>query len=153
MSAVYGLATSKQPHSLSQNIMKKVLPDSSVWVSLFARDGNYQTARKIINEIIDCEYMIILPTLVYIEVINSLYRLKVGVKEIEGVKKYFVKNKRVHFCHTTSMFWINEIPRLVDSINLRTLDLIILAHALKYDALLISFDKKMDMAYKKIAIN
>lgn len=131
--------------------MKTVLLDSSVWVSFFAKDENYKKAYHLINILLARDFIIMMPTLVYIEIINALHRLKIDRKKIDNAKNILQGNKKIHLCHSTSMFWINEITWLMEKTDLRSHDLIILAHALKYNASLISFDKKLNGAYKKIS--
>lgn len=131
--------------------MRKVLLDSSVWISLFAKDKNYAKAYEIIVRLLADDSLIIIPTLVYIEVINNLYRLKASKGKIAAIEHYFQNDKKIHLCHTTSSFWLNEIASLSELITLKSHDLIILAHSLKYDAQLISFDKKMNQAYNMIS--
>lgn len=130
--------------------MRKVLLDSSVWISLFARDTNYAKAHAIIASILSKNVSIIVPPLVYIEVISGLTRLKIGRAEIAEFKNFLRIDRRIHFCHTTSSFWRNEIAHLAESIPLRSHDMIIVAHAIKYEASLISFDRKMNRVYKLI---
>jgi predicted nucleic acid-binding protein len=130
--------------------MKKVLVDSSVWVSLFAQDVNYKLALGILEKLMDQNVIIVLPAVVYVEVVNSLVRLKQSEEKINFARKTLFNNKKIWLCQTTLNFWVNEITALTFKISLKSLDLIILGHALKFDADLITFDKRMDLAYKKI---
>lgn len=130
--------------------MKKVLVDSSVWVSLFARDTNYPLALKIFRDIKNDGDIILLLPLIYIEVINALKRLNMEKSYIAEAKHFITSFSKIHICHTTTSFWFNEVVTMIDHVDLKASDLIILVHALKYGALLHSFDKKLLMAYKKI---
>jgi predicted nucleic acid-binding protein len=130
--------------------MKKVLVDSSVWVSLFARDANYSMARDTIDALFKSNSLIILPTVVAVEVFCSLNGLSVSKNIINNAKIFLFRNKGIHICHTTETFWLNDIVTLSEKTRLKSLDLVILAHALKFGAELITFDKKLNAAYKEI---
>lgn len=131
--------------------MKSVLLDSSVWVSYFSGDKNHGKAARMMDIFLHDGRRIIMPTLVYVEAINALHRLRINFNEIETAKNFLLNNNKINLCHTTSVFWLNEITNLMKSIDLRSHDLIIMAHALKYNAELISFDNKMNTAYIKIS--
>ncbi|MBU0667863.1 PIN domain-containing protein [Patescibacteria group bacterium] len=105
------------------------------------------------EQLVTGDRIIIVPTLVYIEIINNLYRLKIKNNKINWVENFLRRGKVIHICHSTSSFWLNEIAPLMEKVDLRSHDLIILAHAIKYQTQLISFDNKMGMAYKKISNN
>ena len=75
--------------------MKKVLIDSSVWVSLFAQDVNYKQSLVIIEELMDKNVIIVLPAVVYVEVINTLVRLKQSGEKINVVKQTLFNKKKI----------------------------------------------------------
>jgi len=110
----------------------------------------FELAEKVLNTILQNQYMIILPPLIYVEVINALKRLGKSRSLVDGAKKYIAGLGNVHICSTTSDFWINEISDLDLSEDVKASDLIIIAHAIKFRAQLVSFDKKMMSAYNKI---
>ncbi len=55
--------------------MSKVMLDSSVWVSLFAEDKFFDDADVIIKNASQIKAQIIVPSIVYFEVLNVLGRL------------------------------------------------------------------------------
>jgi len=136
--------------NLKDKKTRRVLVDSSVWVSLFARDVNYNDALKIISFVRKSNYIVLLPSLVFVETINTLKRLTLSRNKIEEAEQFIKYFPKINICHTTASFWFNEIIYMVHQTDLKASDLIILAHALKYDAYLYTFDKKLLLAYKKI---
>lgn len=134
--------------SFNFKIMETVLLDSSIWVSLFARDVHYAEAMKLCDSIDKSNTIIILLPLIYVEVMNVLHRLKIKKHIIRDAFHHFHDNRKIHICTTSSHFWLNEIEKYMPMCSLKSSDLIILAHAVKFRARLLSFDGKMNTAYK-----
>lgn len=128
--------------------MEKILLDSSVWVSLFARDVNYQKAMDIMVDLLSLKIIIVVPIVVYIEVINTLKRLKFDKKYLKSVMEDFCKNKDIEIVYPNKQFWHKKVRIDTDRIQLKTLDLLILSFALESRVdRFYSFDRRLAKAY------
>ena len=76
--------------------MKKVLIDSSIWVSFLAEDANSPRAYKLFNRLLNKKdgRKILVPRIIYLEVINTLLKLNIPDEKISLFKNMFkVKHK------------------------------------------------------------
>ena len=130
--------------------MKTALLDSSVWISFFGKDIHFKKADKIITNIEDSHYQILLPTIVYIEVLNVLKRIGVAKKTLRKIKTIFLTKRNIKIIHPPKRFWLNHVEKYMDRVKLKSSDLIILAHTLEFKTnKFFSFDKKLKQGYFK----
>lgn len=132
--------------------MQKIFIDSSTWVSFLARDRNIEPAEKIFHQLFrkKDQRKIIVPRLVYLEVINSMYKLNVTMERVETFKNFFKNRKKIQLVKTREKIYI-KAEVYAPKVWLKTLDLLILTEALenKVDKF-ISFDKKLRKAYYQL---
>jgi predicted nucleic acid-binding protein len=128
--------------------MKKILIDSSVWVSFFGKDRNSQRASDIINTVLNERCKIIIPEVIYTEVLNCLTKIEAPKTAI--AKSMFAKRKFIKV-RSSRPFWFKKLENHMTKIKLKTLDLIILGYTLenKIDKFY-SFDKRLKKAYQKL---
>ena len=131
--------------------MQKVIIDSSVWLSNLAEDSKSHIARKLLKRLFGGKdgRKILVPRIIYLEVVNNLRRLKSSDLEIAEFKNIFKsksKNK-IQLVKTDEKIYI-KAEQLGLKVQLKTLDLLILTTV---DELKINrfytFDKKLRKAY------
>ena len=131
--------------------MQKVIIDSSVWVSYIAKDSNHLKAKAILSRLLRKKdgRKILVPRIIYLEVINSLRRLKKSLQVIESFRSH-LKLKKIILVKTNEKIYI-KADKLSEKVRLKTLDLLILTTVLelKIDKFF-SFDKKLRKAYHLI---
>ena len=128
--------------------MQKVIIDSSVWVSLIAKDSNYLKARKILSRLLRKKdgRRILVPRIIYLEVINSLRRLNKPQQDINDFRAH-LKLKKIVLVKTNDKIYI-KAEALSEAVRLKTLDLLILTTVLELKInKFFSFDKKLRKAY------
>ena len=129
--------------------MKKVLIDSSVWVSYLAEDTNSEKAYKLLTRLLSRKdgRKIMVPRIIYLEVINSLLKLERTIKEIENFKLLIRSKKKIQLVKIDERIYI-KAEQLAHKVRLKTLDLFILTtiHELKINHFY-SFDKKLRKAH------
>ena len=132
--------------------MQKIFIDSSTWVSFFAEDRKTKYAAKLFKRLFERQKSnkILLPRLVYLEVINNLIKLKVSEESILFFKNIVQKKKQVRLVKTREKIYINA-EEYARKVRLKTLDLLILTEALasKVDKF-ITFDRKLRKAYYQL---
>ncbi len=132
--------------------MKKVMLDSSVWLSYILKDSNFAKAKRLLKKIITYEQSLIVPDLVLAEIINTLNKKQYSVdfifKVINQIKA--IKNiKMIKFDLSQISSEILEKTRLS---NLKSLDFLIICYALVYQVrLFYTYDIKQHHAYEKIS--
>lgn len=131
--------------------MRKILIDSSAWVSYFLKNKNdTQIINKIDQIITSRNCSILLPELIYCEVKNVLNRLKVSPKIAKTCKSIF-KGKIIKIYIGNKSFWFKKVDLYSQKVILHTQDLIILTHALEQKVeTLITGDKKLYEAFLKL---
>lgn len=132
--------------------MQKIFIDSSTWVSFFAEDRKTKYAAKLFQRLFEKSgrNKILLPRLVYLEVMNNLIKLKVAEERIVVFKNIFLGKKRVRLVKTREKIYI-KAEEYARKVRLKTLDLLILTEALesKVDKF-ITFDRKLRKAYYQL---
>ena len=130
--------------------MKTALLDSSIWISYYLQDSHYPKSEEIIESLLKApSTKIFLPTIVYIEVINTLLRAKVAKEKIQKIKKLFLNSQNIKIIHAPKFFWINKVEKYANLVTLKSSDLIILANVFEYKAALFySFDRKLLREYQ-----
>ena len=128
--------------------MQTALLDSSVWIPLFTNDFYSEEAFKIVVELSKYTTKVLLPAIVYAEVINCLKRFKVQRGKIDKIKKFFHENKNIQIVYPHKDFWLKKVEKYAEKVRLKTLDLLILIFALelKVDKFY-SFDGRLNKAY------
>lgn len=126
---------------------KKVLLDSSVWISNALIEIHTKKAEAIFNLIKKEKAKIIVPIIVYDEVINTINKFG-DYSKTEAIKKIFAgENIKIKFGN--KKLWKDKLEKYSRHIKLKTMDLIILTFGLEYKVdKFYSFDKKLAKAYK-----
>lgn len=129
--------------------MKKVLIDSSVWVSFLAEDRNRDKATKIFKRLLSekDQRKIIVPRLIYLEVINTLNRISAGEDLAAAFRDMFKKQRKLMLVKVNEKIYIRA-EEFAKKVKLKTLDLLILTSV--FDQRInkfISFDNKLRKAY------
>ena len=129
--------------------MQKVIIDSSVWVSFFLKDTNFQRAYALLARIFRKKdgRKILVPSIIYLEVINTLRRSKRNNEEIEEFKNFFKTKKKFQLVKTDEKIYV-KAEEIGKRVQLKTLDLLILTTVfdLKINQFY-TFDKKLRKAY------
>lgn len=133
--------------------LKKILIDSSVWVSYFLNKLRYKKVTQITEKIeraFNESTTILIPELVYCEVRNTLYQLGIREEDLKRMR-YFLKRKKCKMYRGNGYFWFNRVDFYRQRVKLGTQDLIILAHAFENNVDdLITGDKKLLQAYNSL---
>lgn len=132
--------------------MQKIFIDSSTWVSFFAEDRKTKYAAKLFARLFKKQRnnKILLPRLVYLEVMNNLIKLKVSEEGILTFKNIFRDKKQVRLVKTREKIYI-KAELYARKVRLKTLDLLILTEALESNVdKFITFDRKLRKAYYHI---
>ncbi len=134
--------------------MKTVLLDSSVWMSLLVRDTQSRDAQKIWKTLQHNNFLILVPVVVYSEVINNIMKFDSPNNELlERTKSFFWRRRDVRIIIPDKHFWLQKIEKYAKLVNLKTLDLLILSFAFEFHVReLYSFDRKLLNAYKSLKL-
>ena len=122
--------------------MKKVIIDSSVWISSFIEEDilHYESKRKI-AKYISKKVTIILPEIVIFEVLNILYKKKFPDHKIKYIHDYFLTNKECKIVTIDFQILLQRLKQRKNRLNLKSLDCII---ALYFDLLSVNFFESND---------
>jgi predicted nucleic acid-binding protein len=132
--------------------MKKVFIDSSVWVSFLAEDRNRDKAEKIFRHLLGNkdERIIIVPRLIYLEVMNNMLKLNLSADRIALFKNLFKTQKKIRLEKTNEKIYI-KAEENAKKVRLKTLDLLIVTTVLEHKAdRFISFDKRLRKSHHKL---
>lgn len=132
--------------------MQKVLIDSSVWVSFLAEDANQAYATKIFRHLFSKkdQRKIIIPRIIYLEVINNILKLNLSQERILAFTNLLKNRKKIHLVNTDKRIYI-KAEEYAKKVRLKTLDLLILTSAMELEVdKLISLDKKLKKEYVKL---
>lgn len=112
----------------------RILFDSSIWVSYFhLHDVNHQTANLLISNALAGRAEIVVPEIVYIEVMNAVWRLSGDKRSVERCKRVFQHGKPfIRLVRGDESFWFSAIEEIMEKVSLRASDLIIVAYAISY---------------------
>lgn len=129
-----------------QSKQKTVILDSSVWVSLIIEnDSNHQKAKKIFNDIKVNNFKIILPDIVFYEVVTVL--LKLNCKSF--IPKFLSMNLNLSFIPPKNFLYY--ILRYEQILVARTSDFLILIYCMHYNVNQFeTFDHKQKRNYQLI---
>lgn len=132
--------------------MKTALLDSSVWISFFTKDSNSLKAEKIISKVsINKQRRILMPNIVFIEIINNLRKLGINDYGIQTIMRWINNQKIFTKLYGKKYFWNKKMPRFSKLVRLKTHDLIILGFALEYkNTSFYTFDVKQRNAFQHI---
>lgn len=124
--------------------------DSSVWISLFVRDMHKEQADQIFKKLMKRNVIILVPMIIYAEVMNNIIKLNQPSFEKE-VKMIFNNTDNIMLLDYDYKFWHEHVLECARHAKLRALDLLIITSALlfKVDELY-TFDIKMETEYNKI---
>jgi len=106
--------------------------DSSIWVSFFAKDNNFKIACTYLKRIKN--HQIVLPELIYCEVMISLHKLSVDESVIRKAENYFLKDLQVEFANLDTNFMFKKMPKYFKKCKAKTSDLMIIAFAIDINA-------------------
>lgn len=107
--------------------IKKVLLDSSVWLSsLLKEDVNHKKADKIFEKYLSHEYQIIVPQPVLVEIINILNKNYWTLNSIRFFLRKLTKSKNIILLNIINKNLFNSIFKILSSDYLRSQDLYIL---------------------------
>lgn len=129
--------------------MKKVMIDSSTWVSYLAIDCNSAEAKKLFFGLLRKKdgRKIVVPMIIYLEVINTLNRLGLSKKEIRFFKKTLKVKRKLRLVKTDKKIYL-KAEKMSKKVRLKTLDLLILTSALHLKVKEFhTFDKRLNKAY------
>lgn len=131
--------------------MISVFFDSSVWISLFSQDVNSQKAMRIIENIPMPETKVFMPIIIYIEVLNCLKRNGMKTRELRKIIQFFQRSSKIKLLYPTKTFWRRHILKYTKKVNLKTLDLLIVAFAIELETdKFYTFDVKLNKAYQHL---
>ena len=123
--------------------------DSSVWISLLVRDIHKNRADSIFKQLLEQEIIILVPMIVYAEVMNNIIKLR-NRRFTNEVLEFFHTTDYVALIEYDRKFWYEDIIKCADFLKLRALDLLIVTTAILYKVdELHSFDRKMEIEYNK----
>lgn len=132
----------------------KYLLDSSVWISYFhTKDVYHNQAIKLIDDAISENNIVLVPNIVYAEVLNSIWRITKSDLHIHRCKKVFHEcEPYIRLIHGDRFFWLEGIESIMPRVSLKTSDLIIASYAwyhkvdkfVTYDK---AFKKEIDKLY------
>ena len=102
----------------------------------------------IMVDLLHLKVTIIVPIVVFVELLNVLKRLKFDKRYLQSVRDDFCNNKDIMITYPDKNFWHEKIRLDTDKIQVKTLDLLILSFALesKVDQFY-SFDGRLERAY------
>lgn len=127
--------------------MDKVIIDSSTWVSYFIGLRKNALICQQISKIIYQADKILIPEIIYAEVLNVMRRFNLDKSKIEAIKDQFNSANFIKYNHRDD-FWFKKLEFYMDRVKLDTQDLIILASALEeWPCDLKTGDKKLKEAY------
>jgi len=125
--------------------------DSSVWISLFSEDSQLEKALRILMLIPEKGMRIIVPIIVYLEVINWLNRQKFDNNKRDEIRNIFLHGKKIIITYPEKGLWYKAVENYGRKVKLKSLDLLILSFALDSQvAEFYSFDKKLYRAYQEL---
>lgn len=128
--------------------METIMLDSSVWISFFAEDCHTPEAKRILSRIESSEDIILIPSIIYAEIINNLTKLD-KTNKLVSVAEIAFKNNKLKFMNPDRKFWFKKLRHYSRKVQLKTMDLAILAIAFEYKVnQLYSFDIKLQKAYE-----
>jgi len=134
--------------------MEKVMLDSSVWISLFVQDIFTRKAEKIYAYVRDNGDLILVPNVVYAEVINNINKADKTGFLLAQVKNIFHEDKKVRLISGDDGFWYSRFEEYTKKVRLKTIDLLIIAFLFEFEATkFYSFDKRLNKCYKFLKKN
>lgn len=130
------------------NNKKRVLLDSSVWVSFFGKDTNTEEAKKIVSKLDQNRTNIVIPTIIYLEVMNNLVKIDRTGTFLKEARAFF-RRGNIFIINPSKEFWCKRTESYFKKIRLKTMDLAILAFCFEKNInRLYTFDVKLAQAYK-----
>lgn len=131
-------------------VMETIILDSSVWISYFGKDCHLALAEQLLAQIESEKLKIMIPTIVYGEIINNLSRID-PTHQLTNIAEMTLKKKNFRFINPNKKFWFNKIRQYAEIVQLKTMDLAILAIAFEFKAdQLYSFDVRLQKAYYQL---
>ncbi|MFA5828964.1 MAG: type II toxin-antitoxin system VapC family toxin [Candidatus Gracilibacteria bacterium] len=128
--------------------MKTALLDSSVWISSFIKDVHEQKVKSIFDKLMMENAKIILPKIVYAEIMNNLIRVDHTCKLSRKAKENLLNNVKISVIDFKAEFWHKKIEYYAKSVRLKTMDLLILASAFEFNVNeFYTFDVKLMNAF------
>lgn len=130
--------------------MKKVTLDSSIWVSYYSyQDINHQEALNLINGIFSDGFIINVPDIILIEVLNVLKRrYNLTKNKLEKIKSFLIGHSRIKIIFLDENFLHKDLINVIIKSDLKSSDLQILACAIYTQSDLHTFDQKLKSAFK-----
>ncbi len=130
-----------------------ILLDSSVWISYFhTPDVHHSEAVEIVSKVLRDDNIIFIPEIIYVEVLNNIWRLTKDKQVVERCKTVFHHSTPfVELVFGDRNFWFSYVEEIMEKISLRSSDLIIAAH-IKHNSIdrFESFDKELKMQVEKL---
>lgn len=112
-------------------------------------DENYQTAKNLLKNIRNSGDTVLMPTLIYGEIINTVYRL--GYRNPELAQQQIINFQKLEFIHADENFWTKKLAKVSAQTKLKTSDAAIVLYAIEFKVDdLITLDKKLLKAYQSI---
>lgn len=130
----------------------KILIDSSTWVSFIIGDSNFTKALAMMRHVEALKATILLPTLVYGEVLNALQKWHHPNPKI--AEQIILKYKGIKIIHPDINFWTKTLANYIRFSKLKTSDFLIIVHALEFGANdLFTLDKNLRNEYLRLRNN
>jgi predicted nucleic acid-binding protein len=130
-----------------------VLFDSSVWISYFhISDVHHEKAKRIVDDAIVRHDTILVPGIVYCEVLNNIWKLTEDEEKLARCLTVLKKSAPfIQLIVGDKNFWFSVIDDIIPLVKLKSSDLIIVALALYYNVSKIeTFDKPMKKQVEKL---
>lgn len=128
--------------------MKKIIIDSTIWISYFLYRGKNNPINEKVSALLEQDITILLPEIIYCEVKNNLRKLGFQDQDFMKMKYFFKRKKKIKIYLGTKCFWFRNVDFYSKKVKLKTQDLIVLTHAFEDGAHdLLTSDKKLLDAY------
>jgi predicted nucleic acid-binding protein len=131
----------------------RILLDSSVWISYFNQsDVHHNEAENIITAALQRNANIVVPDLVYIEVLNNVWRLTKRHSTLKQCRTVFQESAPyIELVMGNRPFWFEYVEQELTTISLRTADLIIAAYGKYFEVdRFETFDKNLKKQVDKL---
>lgn len=129
----------------------KIVVDSSVFLSIYLDDSNSKDALQMISRFLQENVVLVVPLVVYFEVINTLKRKSDYIEVLNNFILDISLNESIILAEFTKDDILKKIYKFAERINLKTNDLIIYLTAKKYDCKhLLTLDYKLNKRWYEI---